>query len=103
MKLNSAPAVTKQTELSNSGSLQGVVRRVVAINSWAGRRTYAVEVVGETKTRYRVKAIHFMILPGRRCVAAGQVVLVPKHAVLAEEPTECGAYAGGIYGYAPNK
>lgn len=83
-------------------SLQQVVRRVVAINTWAGRRTYEVEVVGETKKRYRVKALQYMMLPGRRFVSEGQVVLVPKTAVGEGVPTECGAYTGGIYGYAPN-
>jgi hypothetical protein len=73
--------------------------RVVAINSWAGRRTYPVIVLGETKTRYRVKAITSMMLPGRRFVPQDGTCLVPKHAVGEGLATECGAYPGGIYGY----
>lgn len=75
------------------------MRASVAINSWAGRRTYAVEIVGETKTRYRVRAITDMNLPGR-FVPNGAVVLVPKYAVCHPETSdEPSAYLGHVYGY----
>lgn len=74
--------------------------RLVAIDSWAGRRTYPVLVLGETKMRYRVQAITSMMLPGRRFVPQGGVCLVPKYALSDGLASECGAYLGGIYGYA---
>lgn len=72
---------------------------VVALETWAGTRTHPVEIVGETKTRYRVKALASMTLPGKRFVAEGETVLVPKHAVKEGVASEQGPYSGGIYGY----
>lgn len=71
----------------------------VAINTWAGLRTYPVEIVGETKTRYRVKATYSMRLPGNRLIPRDGVCLVPKSAVRFGPASEIGAYPGGIYGY----
>jgi hypothetical protein len=52
-------------------------------DTWAGRRRYAVEIVGQTRTRYRVRVLEppGVMLPGRRYVACGDVVLVPQYAV----------------------
>ncbi len=60
-----------------------VAQKCIALDTWAGRRYYAVEVLGETpqKTRVRVLALGGVMLPGRRFVACGDVVLVPKHAI----------------------
>jgi len=54
--------------------------RVVCVETWAGRREYPVEIVGETPRRYRIRAQGEMLLPRRR-LCAGDVALVPKSAV----------------------
>lgn len=70
---------------------------VVAVETWAGTRTHPVEIVGETKLRYRVKALANLMLPGKRFVAEGEIVLVPKYAVREEcSASEHGPYNGGI-------
>lgn len=52
------------------------------LDSWAGRIGYPVEVLGETKTKYRVKVLCEKIpLPKRRLAKCGEVVLVPKYAI----------------------
>ena len=57
----------------------------IALNTWAGRHYYAVEVVGETpkKTRIRILTPGGVMLPGRRYGQRGEIVLVPKHAICA--------------------
>lgn len=57
--------------------------KCVVLDTWAGRRYYAVEVVGETpkKTRVRVLTPGGVMLPGRRYVQCGEVALVPNHAI----------------------
>ncbi len=79
--------------------------KCIALDTWAGRRYYAVEVIGETpkKTRIRVLAPDGITLPNRRYVAYGDEVLVPKHAV-QDMPSESykieqARYDGHIYGY----
>jgi hypothetical protein len=87
---------------ANEGQLDVLVRHV-AVNTWAGRREYAVDVVGETKTRYRVRARQDMSLPGNRYFYEGQVFLVPKSAV--SKPTQRAepfTYGGRIYSYVSN-
>jgi hypothetical protein len=56
----------------------------LVLDTWAGRRYYAVELVGQTpkKTRVRVLTPGGVMLPGRRYVNCGETVLVPKHAVV---------------------
>ena len=54
------------------------------VDGWAGRVDQSVEVVGETRTRYRIRAIMRTHLPRRRGVRtleAGDVALVPKIAI----------------------
>lgn len=57
--------------------------KCVVLDTWAGRRYYAVEVVGETpkKARIRVLAPDGVMLPNRRYVQCGDIALVPKHAI----------------------
>ena len=56
----------------------------LVLDTWAGRRYYAVELVGQTpkKARVRVLTPGGVMLPGRRYVNCGETVLVPKHAVV---------------------
>lgn len=56
----------------------------LVLDTWAGRRDYAVEIVGQTprKVRVRVLTPGGVMLPGRRYVNCGGIVLVPKHAVV---------------------
>ena len=51
------------------------------LDGWAGRSEHPVEVVEETPKRYRVKLLCDVRLPSRREGKAGDVVLVPKHAI----------------------
>ena len=55
--------------------------KAIVTDSWAGRRCYAVEIVGETPKRYRVKVLQDTWLPGNRRLPEGSVTLVPKTAV----------------------
>lgn len=79
--------------------------KCLALDTWAGRRYYLVEVVGEspTKTRVRVLTPGGVMLPSRRYVNCGDVVLVPKYAVVDLPPEEwkieSGHYDGRVYGY----
>lgn len=54
----------------------------ILVDGWAGYQRIPVEILGETPKRYRVKLIERSKLPGRNNWRnAGDVVLVPKHAV----------------------
>lgn len=57
--------------------------RFIALDGWAGRRYYHVEVVSETATRARVRVMEpaGIRLPGRRYVRCGEIALVPKRAL----------------------
>lgn len=81
-------------------------RKCITLDTWAGRRYYAVEVVGETpkKARIRVLTPGGVMLPGRRYVQCGEVALVPKHAVKdmpgdEAHKIEQGYYDGHVGGY----
>ena len=77
----------------------------LVLDTWAGRRHYAVELVGETpkKARVRVLTPGGIMLPGRRYVNSGETVLVPKHEVVDlpkdAHKVEQGFYDGHLYGY----
>ena len=79
--------------------------KAIALDTWAGRRYYAVEVVGETpqKVRVRILTQGGVMLPVRRYVNCGEVALVPKHAVVdlpaEEHKIEQGYYDGHVAGY----
>jgi hypothetical protein len=53
---------------------------VVCLQSWAGYSEHPVEIIGETRTKYRVRALESFKLPGRWIHKDG-VDLVPKPAV----------------------
>ncbi len=55
------------------------------LDGWAGRENVPVEVVGETRTKYRVRLLRDANLPSRRQCKAGDVVAVPKYAVKREQ------------------
>lgn len=56
----------------------------LVLDTWAGRRYYAVEIVGQTPKNVRVRVLTpgGVMLPGRRYVHCGETVLVPKDAVV---------------------
>lgn len=58
---------------------------VLVINSWAGRREIPIEILGETRTKFRVKLLADALIPVRRHRVAGDVLLVPKHAVRRDD------------------
>lgn len=65
----------------------------IRLDGWAGRERIPCEVVGETPKRYRVRLLQSAMLPGRRCVESGAVVLVPRYAVVVEQPAAASAVA----------
>ena len=79
--------------------------KCVVLDTWAGRRYYAVEVVGETpkKARIRVLTPGGVMLPNRRYVQCGEIALVPKHAI-KDMPSDAhkieqGYYNGHVEGF----
>ena len=77
--------------------------KAVALNTWAGRRYYPVEVISETPSRFRVRSLYrtWFFLPGKRRVEPEDVFLVPKHAVcdVDQSKLEYDPYCGHIDGY----
>lgn len=77
----------------------------IVLDTWAGRRYYAVQVVGETpkKARVRILTQGGVMLPGRRYADYGETVLVPKRAVVDlpkdTHKVEQGYYDGHVDGY----
>jgi hypothetical protein len=60
---------------------QGGQSAVLLLNGWSGRSEHPIELVGETPKRYRVRLLCDVRLPSRRQGRAGDVILVPKHAI----------------------
>jgi hypothetical protein len=60
------------------------MKSYLALNSWAGRIKHKCTVLDETPKKYRVVFDEDVLLPKRRLVKAGQLVLVPKSAVRTE-------------------
>lgn len=79
--------------------------KAIVLDTWAGRRYYPVEVIGESpkKSRVKVLAAGGVMLPGRRYAQYGEKVLVPKHAVVDlpadEHKIEHVYYDGHVAGY----
>lgn len=77
----------------------------IVLDTWAGRRFYAVEVVGRTpkKVRVRILTPGGVMLPGRRYVSCGDEALVPLHALaglpIEQHKVEQGYYDGHVGGY----
>ncbi|MBV8357448.1 MAG: hypothetical protein JO189_05865 [Deltaproteobacteria bacterium] len=62
--------------------INGIIRCVIRINSWAGYFEQSAEIVGETSTKWRVRSNQTIRLGGRnRWLEPGETVLVPKSAV----------------------
>lgn len=54
--------------------------------SWAGTSFWRVQVLAETKKRFRVRTLSKAKLPRKGWVTAGTEVLVPKDAVTFNKP-----------------
>jgi hypothetical protein len=60
----------------------------LVLNGWAGRSVTAVDVIGETPRKFRIRAIHHTRLGGRqRSLEAGETTLVPRTAVVTDHGT----------------
>ena len=59
------------------------LRAKICVDGWAGRLEEDCEVIGETKTKYVCRMLKDGRLP-RRNVKSGDIVKVPKHAVIVE-------------------
>ena len=57
----------------------------ICVDSWAGRREFPCDIMGETKTKYVCRMLGDGVLP-RKHVRLGDVVKVPKRAVRIETP-----------------
>jgi len=55
------------------------------VDGWAGWIRIPCEILGETATKYRVRLLKDAVIPPHRHIAAGDVILVPKHAVMHDE------------------
>jgi hypothetical protein len=64
----------------SDGHEERPMKAMVCLQSWAGYTEHPVEIIGETRTRYRVRALESFKLP-RRWIHKDGVALVPKHAV----------------------
>lgn len=51
------------------------------LNSWAGRRSYGIRIVGETRENFRFEALENIPMPRKRWLAAGEYGRAPKAAV----------------------
>ena len=58
--------------------------KYIVLDTWAGRRYYAVEVVGETPKKLRVRILTpgGVMRPRRRYLNCGDTLLVPKQEVV---------------------
>ena len=76
----------------------GAEIKSLVLDTWAGRRYYAVELVGQTpkKARVRILTPGGVMLPGRRYVNYGETVLVPKYAVV-DLPKDTNKVEQGYY------
>ena len=61
------------------------LRAKICLDNWSGRRELDCEVVKETKTRYVCRMLSDGLLP-RGHVQAGEIVKLPKYAVMIETP-----------------
>jgi len=66
--------------------MKTATRGWLQLDGWQGRTQQEVEVVGETATKVRVRALTCTRLAGRRrSLEPGQTALVPRHAVRNEK------------------
>lgn len=70
----------------------------LTLDGWAGRTRQAVELIGQTPTRWRIRAIQRTRLAGRRrALEPGQTALVPRRA-LRDNCVRCKGAKGGVPG-----
>lgn len=62
----------------------------VGLSGWGGSQWFDVIVVGETRTRYRIRSETGMPLTGGRYLNPGETALVPKHAISWTHPSKAG-------------
>ena len=62
----------------------------VGLIGWGGSQWFDVIVVGETRTRYRIRCDAGMPLTGGRYLNPGETALVPKHAITWTDPSTAG-------------
>ena len=57
--------------------------KALALETWADRRYYPCDVLGQTRSKYLIKLLakDGVMLPGKRRTVYGQIVIVPKQAV----------------------
>jgi hypothetical protein len=54
----------------------------LALNTWAGRRTYQIRIIGETRENFRFVAQEAIPMPRNRWLKAGEQGRVPKSAIV---------------------
>src|SRR5271166_5381289 len=79
--------VLEQYPLKGAKKSVGAValKAKICVDSWAGRREFPCEIMGETKTKYVCRMSGDGVLPGKH-VRLGDVVKLPKRAVRIETP-----------------
>ena len=91
--------------ITNEENMSSATAKCIVLDTWAGRRYYAVELIGETpkKARIRVLTPGGIMLPNRRYVQFGEIALVPKHAIYDmpadSHKIEQGCYTGHVEGF----
>jgi len=77
---------------------ENVTTGYLVLGGYAGLRRHRVEIIGETRMRYRIRAIERTRLAGRRrWLPAGETTLVPKYAV-RDNCVYCEGERGGVPG-----
>jgi hypothetical protein len=64
------------------------IEGVLHLDGWAGRRTYRVQVIGETRAYFRFRALEDIPMPSRRWLKPGDSGRAPKHAITLASPPE---------------
>lgn len=82
---------------------ENTMSKAIGLDTWTGRRYYAVEIIGETPKKFRVRILTpgGVMLPGKRYFHFDEVVLVPKHAIfdMPEQHKIEQGYCDGNAGY----
>jgi hypothetical protein len=76
-------SIPEREQRKASGAV--ALKAKICVDSWAGRREFPCEIMGETKTKYVCQMLGDGVLP-RKHVRLGDVVKVPKRAVRIETP-----------------
>lgn len=64
-----------------TGSIDQPQPATLHLNTWAGRRSYRVQLTGQTRTRYYFQAEEDIPMPRRRFLKSGEHGAAPKDAV----------------------